>query len=55
MNKPKPTTTAESQVEALAIAALNVMDEKLTDHQRHIAEQIYDLVNSLEYTFGELA
>lgn len=36
---------------ALTVAALNMLDlQNLTDQQRYIADQIYELCNQLEYT-----
>jgi hypothetical protein len=37
-------------VNVLVCAALDVLDTRLTPEQRHLAEQIYELCNSIEAT-----
>jgi hypothetical protein len=45
----KKTTPAKA-IDELVRASLNVQDEQLTDEQRGIAEQIYELASRLEAT-----
>lgn len=40
----------KAAIEALVVAALNVLDEKLTPEQRLDAEEVYELANRLEYS-----
>lgn len=37
-------------IDNLVVASLNVQDERLTDEQRALAEQIHDLASRLEDT-----
>ena len=43
-------SNTEAMIGALTKSALNVLDMCLTDQQRHIADQVYDLCNQLEGT-----
>lgn len=45
-----PSGTAAIAVDKLVCAALDVLDTRLTDEQRYLADQIYELCNSLEAT-----
>jgi type IV pilus assembly protein PilA len=48
--------TLKAAIEALVIASLNVLDEKsMTGEQRHNAEQVYELANSLEGSIDDAA
>ena len=50
-SKVEPIDKRKKEIDALFVAALNVLDlQNLTDQQRHIADQIYELCNQLEET-----
>ena len=40
---------ARKEIKSVVIAILDLLDCGLPPRQRHIAEQIYDLANELEY------
>jgi hypothetical protein len=48
-----PSKRVRAVIEALAIAALNVLDEELSPKQRRIADAIYDLATELEDTLED--
>lgn len=51
LNTAKPIDNKQVEFGKLTVAALNVLDlQNLSDKQRHIADQVYDLCNQLEET-----